>query len=425
MTTIPSARTRGLLASLAASCLLALTVGTTTMAQSEGTGKKPDRAAEKEKRAEEQKKKAEDREKAKRFEKLDAEDRAALEAAVGYVAPEFTSSLDWLGNEAPSMKGLRGKVVVIQTFTTKNAGARALPERTAKALSEFAGQVQVIAIHTPEGADKAANMLKKGELAAPTAIDMNGDFCDLIGAYKKPVNVVVDKTGDVRYAGLTPDGLVEVCKELAAQEYDPANKPTERPKETMATGKDFPTFTTPVQSAIDMRGKPAPALPNVKWEFGAPPRPNGQLLVIDFWATWCGPCRQAIPHMNEIAKGTNGTTICMGISDESVSNFEKGLKDHSLKRSDFEYAVGTDPTGSMKKAFGISGIPHCVIISSDGIVRWQGHPMSLDPATLNQLLDANKALNARTGAGGGAASNRWKRDGDVNGGKGDAKKRRG
>jgi hypothetical protein len=58
----------------------------------------------------------------------------------------------------------------------------------------------------------------------------------------------------------------------------------------------------------------------------------------------------------------------------------------------------------MKIAFGISGIPHVAVISSDGVVRWQGHPMSLNPQTMNELINANRAL---LGKSGGGAANRW------------------
>jgi hypothetical protein len=65
----------------------------------------------------------------------------------------------------------------------------------------------------------------------------------------------------------------------------------------------------------------------------------------------------------------------------------------------------------MKNAFGIRAIPHVAIVSSDGIVRWQGHPMSITPEVMNELVAANRsALGLGTGdAGGSGTSNRWQR----------------
>ncbi|MBL9147988.1 MAG: redoxin domain-containing protein [Phycisphaerae bacterium] len=364
-----------------------------------------------------------EKERSKRFEKLDKADRAALDYAIGFEAPEFLASIDWVGESgAPSVKSLRGKVVVIQTFTTKSSSSRNIPERVAKALSEFKPEdVQLIAIHTPEGADKAEGqlkaMLEKGDLPMPIGIDRDGSYLDMIGAYKKPVNVVIDRTGDIRSAGLTQDGLVATVKEFVDQPFDPANKPTARRAETSKANTSFPTFKDAISSASDLRGKQAPAMGNVDWWNGRPDF-DGKLVVVDFWATWCGPCRQAIPHMNEIASGMRGDVTCVGISDESPSDFDKGVKKQNLKKSDFEYAVGIEPSGSMKKGFGISGIPHVAIISSDGIVRWQGHPMSLTPDVMRQLVEANKSLLATRGGGAGGGMPRWKNDADSSSSRG-------
>ncbi|MDZ4828730.1 MAG: TlpA family protein disulfide reductase [Phycisphaerae bacterium] len=355
--------------------------------------------------------KKEERDKARRLDKLDKNDRAAIDNAIGFVAPEFTSSVDWVTDEgAPSLKSLRGKVVVIQTFTTKNTASRTTPERLAKALAEFkSDDVQLIVIHTPEGADKADVQLGKSKPEMPTGIDRTGDFCDLIGAYKKPINVVIDRTGDIKAGGLTIDGVAETVKELVAAPYDPANLPTARPKETSVAKKEFPTFNTPISGAADLRGKTSPPLPrNVEWLTNAP-SPQGKLVIVDFWATWCPPCRAAIPHMNEIAKGFSRDVACIGISDETGSKFDSGLRQYGLTRASFEYSVGTDPMGSMKKGFGVSDIPHVAVISTDGVVRWQGHPGSLTPELVTQLVEANRSMIS-TGGGAAGPSDRWQRD---------------
>jgi hypothetical protein len=110
--------------------------------------------------------------------------------------------------------------------------------------------------------------------------------------------------------------------------------------------------------------------------------------------------------MNEIARAYPNEVACVGITNESNRNFEEGLVKAKLKKSTFEYAVGIDPQARMYNFFQIRGIPHVAIFSSDGVVRWQGHPMSLDPATVNSLIAANKQLLAKSGGAGGA-SNRW------------------
>ena len=62
----------------------------------------------------------------------------------------------------------------------------------------------------------------------------------------------------------------------------------------------------------------------------------------------------------------------------------------------------------MMNGFGVKGIPHVAIISSDGIVRWQGSPNGVTPDVMNQLIAANRELLAKN-AGSAGPMNRWTR----------------
>jgi hypothetical protein len=96
--------------------------------------------------------------------------------------------------------------------------------------------------------------------------------------------------------------------------------------------------------------------------------------------------------MNELVRAFPNDVQAMGISNESNSKFERGLVDSRLNKSDFAYPVGVDPNGAMQKGFGVRGIPHVAAISSDGIVRWQGHPNDLTRDVMRQLVEANRAI---------------------------------
>jgi hypothetical protein len=113
--------------------------------------------------------------------------------------------------------------------------------------------------------------------------------------------------------------------------------------------------------------------------------------------------------MNQIAGAYPNDVLCLGVSDESWRNFEEGTKRKNLSKSDFKYPVGTDPAARMKNGFGIRAIPHIAVVSADGIVRWQGHPMNLNPQTMNELIAANRALTGASNAATGEAANRWQR----------------
>jgi thiol-disulfide isomerase/thioredoxin len=345
---------------------------------------------------------------AKYYEKLDKADREALQANVGWVIPKPPATLNWFGGEAMARSDFRGKVTVIHSVGGKTSPRVAL-EKVKKSLPEG---VMLLGLHTPEQADRADNVFAK-DPPCLVAVDASGEWCDALGVWKRPVNIVIDKTGAVRFAGLTDDGLKAKLPELLAEEADESVEAKEKPAApgTAATkpAEDvkWPEFLAPVEAATDMRGKKIPGFTVASW---ITPRPDAgsRLVAIDFWATWCGPCRAAIPHVNELNEKYGKDIMFVGISDEKDSAFTAGLKKQKLKPADFSYSLALDPAGTLKnKFFGVKGIPHMAIFSPDGIVRWQGHPMSLQESDIEKMIAANRVSAkpvAAKGARGWAAS---------------------
>ena len=126
---------------------------------------------------------------------------------------------------------------------------------------------------------------------------------------------------------------------------------------------------------------------------------EGRTVVLNFWATWCGPCVASIPHMNQLANQFRGQVECVGISDEKPDAFEKGLKRANLNSSNFAYNLALDTQGRMKSAFQIRGIPHVAVMSTDWVVRWQGHPARLTKEIVQQIIDADPGLKAGSSGG--------------------------
>ena len=132
--------------------------------------------------------------------------------------------------------------------------------------------------------------------------------------------------------------------------------------------------------AKSILGQKAPEFVVEKW-LTAEPDIKGKFVLIDFWATWCGPCRKAIPELNAFQKKFGDKLVVIGVSDETAEDVKK------LSEPKVEYASAIDPKGRMKKALEVSGIPHCILVDPNGIVRWEGFPF-LDGHELTEKVVA-------------------------------------
>jgi thiol-disulfide isomerase/thioredoxin len=127
----------------------------------------------------------------------------------------------------------------------------------------------------------------------------------------------------------------------------------------------------------------APDLVVEKWLTKAPVT-QGKFVLIDFWATWCGPCRKAIPELNKIHQMYGDRLVVIGISDEPEARIR------AMKNPQIAYYIAMDTKARMKKNVGVTGIPHAILIDPQGIVRWEGYPLlknyELTPAVVKDVL---------------------------------------
>ncbi len=124
-------------------------------------------------------------------------------------------------------------------------------------------------------------------------------------------------------------------------------------------------------------------LPEMKLNFiGKDPVLTGKPLVVEFWATWCPPCRTSIPHLNELYKKFQPKGLeAVGITKEDAATVRAFTKDVPI-----DYHVGIDKSGKLSASFGVTGIPHALLVDKSGKIIWEGHPMSLQESQLEELL---------------------------------------
>jgi len=139
-------------------------------------------------------------------------------------------------------------------------------------------------------------------------------------------------------------------------------------------------------------GSNAPAPQIEKFVRGTEPKwfESGKVYVIEFWATWCGPCKQSMPHISDLADKYKGKVIVVGISDEKVDTVTKFLDTDEWKQK-ARYNLATDPDRSTHKQYmeaaAQGGIPTAFVVK-DGKVQWIGHPMGMDEP-LKQIVDGS------------------------------------
>lgn len=114
----------------------------------------------------------------------------------------------------------------------------------------------------------------------------------------------------------------------------------------------------------------------------------GKVVVLSFWASWCGPCRKELPILEGIqATAGNERIQVIAINIESLDTFRKLAR----RMTSLRMLVASDAAKEAQQAYGVNGIPHMVIVGKDGrIVRL--HRGYTEEGVDRFIDDLNRAL---------------------------------
>ena len=111
----------------------------------------------------------------------------------------------------------------------------------------------------------------------------------------------------------------------------------------------------------------------------------GRIVVLDFWASWCIPCRVAMPTLEALVR-QYPEVVLIGVSlDRRASDATAYL---STRTSDVLTAIwgSWSDASAVAQRYGVGGIPRTFLIDRDGIIRFTGHPRSLSSSHIETLL---------------------------------------
>lgn len=142
-----------------------------------------------------------------------------------------------------------------------------------------------------------------------------------------------------------------------------------------------------------LKGKPAPAisLKTIDDKTINLPGPHGHVVLIDYWATWCGPCRAELPHTQKLAADktlADRGLVVLAINKEEAPERVKRF----LEKNRYTFTVPMDAEHNFGDAYFVHGLPVTILIGRDGKVRnvFIGYGPKSDPKIDDAIADALK-----------------------------------
>lgn len=134
----------------------------------------------------------------------------------------------------------------------------------------------------------------------------------------------------------------------------------------------------PLTLTKTIQGAPAPEL---SWD-----KLKGKVVVLEFWATWCGPCIKSIPHLNDLVEQFKDKPVVF----ISVTSENEDVVRNFLKTRPINASIGIDDYEVLNKAFHVEGIPHAIIVDANGRIAAIAHPAAIKPENLDEVLAGKK-----------------------------------
>lgn len=337
---------------------------------------------------------------------------SAQQLKVGDAAPELRVQSFLKGEPVTAFKP--GHVYVVEFWATWCGPCIAGIPHLAELQEKYAGRATIIGVSTDRDPESKVRQFVRGRRDMSYTVAYNGNgtaqqkWFAAAGLRGIPSAFIVDGQGKIAWIGhpMAMDAALEAAVRAAggagASEAD-----------------DRLLKIEDVEMPRLMPGSRAPRLSIDTWVKGDPVRSfrRGQVYVVEFWATWCGPCIRGFPHLTELQETYGDKVRILGVNiwdrrkDESVDAQQARVRSFVEGRSDMGYSVAiekdTQMASSWMEAAGQNGIPAAFIVDQNGRIAWVGHPMRMDEPLRAVVNGDHDVTRAREDAAADARGQAW------------------
>ena len=289
-----------------------------------------------------------------------------------------------LKGEEISLENYRGQVVLLDFWATWCPPCIAEIPNVKKTYEKYKDQnFQIIGISLDKSKEPLEKYIEKKELSWRQYWDNTGKISNLYKVQAIPSTFLIDGAGIIRKTSLRGHALEHAVAELVKENLvKPADMSTKTPEsgsqsQSIPATKVIKQDTTPQKDELikslgagpsEWIGKPAPdfQVTDLRGEEFSLKDYSGQVVLLDFWATWCGPCITEMPKVKKTyEKYKDQKFQIIGIS---LDRSEEPLAAY-VKKEELAWVHYWDESRELRTLYGVRAIPSAFLIDGEGVIR--------------------------------------------------------